>query len=286
MLCSEATNVELLSPCTHEEADTRMLLHAADGVKQGKQTIVIRTVDTDVIELAVSFVRRLGCESLVVAIGTEKSFRYVDATTIAHVLGVDKCKTLPVFHALTGCDTTSCFAGRGKRTAWASRNIFSSVTPALCALVDTPSAAVLREVLRTIERSVVVLYNRGRSEDDVNRARQVHSTQKGIYIETVPPTQDALVQHLLRVGYQAGHVWGQVLLKAPHLPNPADFDWTRKGDVPEWEVQWTTLPPAGTTCRAIIKCSCTKGCRGQCRCLKANLRCTMLYKCDGCQRDV
>ena len=35
------------------------------------------------------------------------------------------------FHALTGCDTTSCFAGRGKRTAWASWNAFSSVTPAL-----------------------------------------------------------------------------------------------------------------------------------------------------------
>ncbi|KAI0217022.1 hypothetical protein LSAT2_031074 [Lamellibrachia satsuma] len=36
VLCSEATNVEWLSPCTHEEADTRMLLHAADGVKQGR----------------------------------------------------------------------------------------------------------------------------------------------------------------------------------------------------------------------------------------------------------
>ena len=50
MLCSEATNVEWLSPCTHEEADTRMLLHDADGVKQGRQKIVIRTVDTDVAQ--------------------------------------------------------------------------------------------------------------------------------------------------------------------------------------------------------------------------------------------
>ena len=63
-----------------------MLLHAADGVKQGRHKIVIRTVDTDVIVLAVSFARRLGCENLVVAIGTGKSFRYVDATAIAHVL--------------------------------------------------------------------------------------------------------------------------------------------------------------------------------------------------------
>ena len=47
--CSEATHVEWLSPCTHKKADTRMLLHGADGVKQGRQIIVIRTVDTDVV---------------------------------------------------------------------------------------------------------------------------------------------------------------------------------------------------------------------------------------------
>ena len=96
VLCSETTNVEWLSPCTHEEADTRMLLHDEDGIKQGRQKIVIRTVDTDVVILAVSFARRLGCESLVVAIGTGKSFQcVVNATAMAHVLGVDKCKALP-----------------------------------------------------------------------------------------------------------------------------------------------------------------------------------------------
>ena len=132
-----------------------MLFHAADGVKQGRQTIIIITVDTDVVVLAVSFVHRLGCKSLVVAIGTGKSFRYVDTTAIAHVRSVDMCKALPVFHALTGYETTSCFAGRGKRTSWASWNAFSSAWPALCALADTPSAAVLGEVLPIIERYVL-----------------------------------------------------------------------------------------------------------------------------------
>ena len=33
--CSEVINEQELSPCTHEEADTQMLLHAADGAKQG-----------------------------------------------------------------------------------------------------------------------------------------------------------------------------------------------------------------------------------------------------------
>ena len=57
--------------------------------------------------------------------------------------------------------------------AWASWNAFSSVMPALCALADTHSAAILEEVLTTIERYIVVLYDWGSSEDDVNHARQV-----------------------------------------------------------------------------------------------------------------
>ena len=52
-----------------------MLLHAVDGIKQGRQNIVIRTIDASIVVQAVSFARRLGCESLVVAIGTGKSFR-------------------------------------------------------------------------------------------------------------------------------------------------------------------------------------------------------------------
>ena len=115
---------------------------------------------------------------VVVAIGTGKSFRYVDATAIAHVLGVDKWKALLVFHALTGS------VGRGKCTAWASWNAFSSVTPVLCTLVDTPSAAVLREVLPTIEREVRCC---------TIRPGQFF-TQKGMEIKKIPPT-DALVQH-------------------------------------------------------------------------------------------
>ena len=36
ILCSPArTNTTSLAPCTHEEAETRMILHAADAVQEG-----------------------------------------------------------------------------------------------------------------------------------------------------------------------------------------------------------------------------------------------------------
>ena len=40
------------------------------------------------------------------------------------------CATLHVFHAFTGCDTTSLFAGRGKTTVWNTWNVFPEVTAA------------------------------------------------------------------------------------------------------------------------------------------------------------
>ena len=98
--CSEPTDTEDLTPCSHEEADTRMLLHAAHGAKQGYGKMFIKTVDTDVVVLCVTFLGKLGCKSLLVAFGTGKSFRYINVTSVAEALGEDKCQALSSFHAL------------------------------------------------------------------------------------------------------------------------------------------------------------------------------------------
>ena len=56
ILCSPArNNTTNLAPCTHEEADTRMILHPTDAVQEGYRKIVLRTVDTDVLVLAIAF---------------------------------------------------------------------------------------------------------------------------------------------------------------------------------------------------------------------------------------
>ena len=279
----EVINEQELSPCTHEEEDTRKLLHAADGAKQGCKRILVRTVDTDVV-LAVSTANEMTYEQLIVPFGTGKTFRYLDATHMPRKLGNDKCDALPAFHALTGCDTTSGFAGRGKRTAWSVWNKFEHVTPALRTLVQTPTAAHIDGILPTIERFVILMYDKEIPDDSVNKARQTLFTQKGREIEKIPPTKDALRQHVLRAAYQDGHLWDQALLKAPQLPSREEFGWKRENASPQWEVKWTNLPPAGAACRAVVKCGCVKGCRRRCKCVKENLPCTLLCKCGGCQR--
>ena len=85
---------------------------------------MIQTVDTDVVVLAVAAAQGLKAgDELWLAFGTGKSFRYLAAHEISATLGPEKARALPVFHALTGCDTVSSFAGHGKKTAWAVRRV-------------------------------------------------------------------------------------------------------------------------------------------------------------------
>ena len=47
VMCSRIhQDISSLAPCTHEEADTRMLLHAVDSANKGYQRIMLHTMDT------------------------------------------------------------------------------------------------------------------------------------------------------------------------------------------------------------------------------------------------
>ena len=80
-----------LAPCNHEEADSRMMLHAAHAAHNGHKKILIRTVDTDFVVLAVALARTLeeGAEVLVF-FGTGKAYRFLVAHEMARALKLRK----------------------------------------------------------------------------------------------------------------------------------------------------------------------------------------------------
>jgi len=96
------------------------MLHVAHQATSGHKKISIRTVDSDVVVLAVATFHKLQGQlsELWVAYGTGQHFRNIPAHEIYSALGPERSAGLPLFHALTGCDTTSSFFGRGKRSAW------------------------------------------------------------------------------------------------------------------------------------------------------------------------
>ena len=119
VLCAPAReDLSCLSPCVHEEADTRIFVHCRDAAQRGHMKIMIKTVDTDVVVLAIAVFHMIPVDELWIAIGTGNKLRYLPAHKYACALGPEKSRSLPLFHALTVCDTVSSFHGHGKKTAW------------------------------------------------------------------------------------------------------------------------------------------------------------------------
>ena len=194
--------------CNHEEADTRIFVHAKHASVNGMKKILIRTANTDVVVLAVAFLQKLDVEELWVAFGVGKHLRYLSIHKIASSLNTEQCEGLPFFHALTGCDTVSFFSGKGKKTAFQAWKCFPEATEVFRTL-STPQAMLSDEQLRILERFVVLMYNRTTPHQDVNKARQFMFSQGTRSIERILPSQAALEQNIKRAAYQAGQVWGQ-----------------------------------------------------------------------------
>lgn len=87
MLCINHKDVLGLAPFTHEEADTRIILHLVNAVRQGYSKVSIRTVDTDVVVLAITSAQCLDISELWIAFGAGKSFRFIAAHEIGRTLG-------------------------------------------------------------------------------------------------------------------------------------------------------------------------------------------------------
>ena len=99
--------------CNHEDADTRMLIHLQDALENGGNNCLVRTVDTDAIVIIVEKLHYLReqhpAADVWIAFGTGRNFRYLHINAICNALGREKAIALPIFHSVTGCDTTSTF---------------------------------------------------------------------------------------------------------------------------------------------------------------------------------
>jgi hypothetical protein len=62
-----------LMPCDHEEADKRMMVHVKDTSSKGHDKIHIKTVDTDVVVLAIHVFMKLNIKDLWIIFGTSKN---------------------------------------------------------------------------------------------------------------------------------------------------------------------------------------------------------------------
>jgi len=295
----EDSNVDggdFLGICNHEEADTRMILYVASAITRGASSVEIRSVDSDVVIIALSIFSVLIAMNenanlwVTLGTGTKVMSYHINAifANLEKEMGPETAIALALFTSFTGCDTVSSFFGRGKATcfaAWRSQPQRISREIILSLKGDFIPLTVLSPTFQCLEILAISFYDKNSEDVHVNAARVTLSSQKKFDFELLPPTQSALLEHVNRAFYQS-RVWLQSLLSIQTLPSPSDFGWMKvKGS---WEILWSKEPMTCNDLITLVSCKCKKegGCKGgNCGCLKHGLRCTDLCSCNCDEND-
>lgn len=264
----------------HEEADTRMLLHAmhAHTSKPGNH-IIVQSPDTDVAVIALHCSPKLTDSKLWFATGTGNKKRLLSISTMAEDLGPQLMEALPAIHAFTGCDSVSSFHGKGKKSALSlasepqHMSTFRQLGEAYTASPD---------LAKKLEVYVCQLYKS--KSTDVNEARYQLFCSNAPQERSLPPNRDCLTQHANRAAYQS-KIWKSATQPMINCPSPNNSGWctTENGLVIKW--MDGEYAPAGVLKNS--SCSCKQGCSSRlCSCKAANLQCTDLCRCLGCQNTI
>ena len=208
-------NVQELT-CNHKEADTRMLFHASHAAKQGFKTVAIRSSDTDVAVLACGFSHRIPATALFHT-GSKHRVRYINMTKMGQCLESPVCSALIGLHAFTGCDTTSAFSGRGKKSGY---NIVTKDSALKQRAIDVVGLwgqdfFLASAVCQELEAFTCWLYEKFQATSIDEVRYQLFSSRLSSSTQ-LPPTQDGLRQHMLCPNYQCG-IWHRALEGTLHL---------------------------------------------------------------------
>ena len=267
---TSSTSMENLThlTCNHEEADTRIILHACDAVSKSFNRLLVRCRDTDVLLLLVHFVGTIKDVETWMIAGTAKQRKCYPVHTMTERLPAPIIDNIVGFHALTGCVTTSSFTGFGKRKCWKVFEEFPYLIQKLG-----------RDGLQNdVEEFICRLYRAPNPQDGVNKCR-IDLFEKGNKeLEKLPPTQDALSLHITRANHQA-NVWLQANVSWQTVGLPSETIGLEVSEQ-KLKVVWTTKPSIPSSCIHLISCGCTKKCNtGACKCYNTSQRCTpMCYK--------
>ena len=127
-------NLDDIRPCNAEEADERMLLRVNHAAKQFSKHL-IKTVDSDVIVISVTVFNQLqGVNELWIEFGRGKTLKYIPIHEIVNSLGKVNSRAVSFLHALSGCDTTSAVAGKGKLSFYNTWSQLPEITPTFAKL--------------------------------------------------------------------------------------------------------------------------------------------------------
>ena len=108
---------------------------------------------------------------------------------ITRSLGEEKSLAMPYFHSFTGCDTTSSFFRKGKKTAWEAWKSYPDVTTAFATIALDPFLDFNRQsqIFGLLQRFTVVLYSKCSTLEHVDELRKELFCRDNKLMENLPP---------------------------------------------------------------------------------------------------
>ena len=269
---------------THEEADTRMVLHSVNMPSKFSRTI-IRSDDTDVLVLLLHYVNQgqLSKEVFMHA-GHSGKFttreRFIPIHDIAAKLGSEICGSILATHALTGCDCTSSLFGIGKKAAYKALSKMVTNGNTIAGLRNINALESWMEAAKDL---VLAMYGKRAKEcKTLDELRYFLATTSDKPATQLPPTEDAFWQHALRAHLQT-LIWTQSHIAKPNIPDPDGHGWFRDSTGLHQVLYTKESAPAEVRDITHLYCSdgnCSEGTK--CVCVSAGLFCIDICKCVSC----
>lgn len=266
---------------THEEADTRVLLHAQYAAKKGCQAVVIVADDTDILVLAISHSAQIDGK-LYLLRGNSDTRRLLDISQLGKTLGPNVCRALPGLHAFTGTDYTSAFAGQGKLKAM-KLLLKETSYQELFSLLGS-EWELSEENFQALQQFTCHLYAARTNISSVNKLRyHIYCAKRGdLNSSSLPPSKDPLKQHCRRANYVAG-IWQRSLEPQPSVPSPSKYGWNENTDG-ELSYKWMTCSPAPEGVLKMIICECRQECKKPyCPCANSGIVCIEACRLQACE---
>jgi len=258
---SSTTNSMAHLFCTHEEADTRLVLHAVDAAQKQFKRMIVVCRDTDVLVL---FTYHQTTDEVWMDAGTTKKPKYIPVHDVRKSLPNTVLRNLLAYHSITGCDSTSQLSGHGKKSTWKTYMEQPDMLDSFTDMSESASDGA--------ELFVINVYSPTTLVTSVNalRAEMFHRVGNP---EKLPPTHDALTHHLKRCLHQM-NIWLQANIARPTLSPPEESGWmfdqnTLKPILMEQE----SVP---SVCIELLTCGCKsqKCTSARCTCNKNKLPCS------------
>ena len=124
-----------VAPCSHEEADTQIFVHARHAAEAGSKVIMVKANDTDILVIAISVLQalqNLGLQQLWVAFGQKQNLKWIPVHDLCCKLAEKSSSSMPSLAAMLFQDSVA--KGRsllGKPGMFVMRLLVSSANSAI-----------------------------------------------------------------------------------------------------------------------------------------------------------